>query len=688
MLIIFLPGFARRYFILYSDGTLAYSFDLGKPIRDQLSLHRAAISTSLGRKDIHIDSNTATFHLKCLTTDDFQMWMAVLRRFIRSEYEARRSASVKHANSHNLMPVNKSLSVIEEMGLTISELEESISAIVQDYLPKKHHKKSERHKDHAKEVVLGLFRKASYQPSMEDPAGSPRFLESLAIDCLPPPIQHAVTALNTLKSQHTLLSKSWQQLIRIDSTHSTRGSVLPTTTEEEVLASPDLSSPATKHSNRGSFATTASDSLSEWYDAPDGPEEFIMDADEQELPVQGHIASVDSGSSVEHAEDSGADTDIEDDVGPEIVSDSKNVVRRTELPAKPGCDEGSLFAILKKNVGKDLSTIAFPVTFNEPLTLLQRVAEEVEYYDLLDKAVQSEDPVTRICYVAAFAVSGYAHTLHRSGRKGFNPMLGETFEDVRMKFIAEKVRHNPLEMAYHAEGQGWELTATSCGRTKFWGKSLEIIPLGMTHVRIGDNHYVWKKPSSFMRNLVVGTKYLEHCGQMTIEEASNQVHAVVDFKQNGYWGPSNVVSGMVYGADGQTVCHLEGKWDEQFSQTLDSSHFHVLWRVNPFPKNTSQYYGFTSFGMTLNEITNDLVGKLPPTDSRLRPDVRALEEGDLDRAEEGKQRIEELQRQRRRNGQDCKPRWFRQSGEEWIYAGGYWEARTRGWKTERTTQLW
>lgn len=50
-----------------------------------------------------------------------------------------------------------------------------------------------------------------------------------------------------------------------------------------------------------------------------------------------------------------------------------------------------------------------------------------------------------------------------------NPMLGETFEDLRMKFIAEKVSHNPVIMAYHAEGEGWELWATSAGRTKFWG---------------------------------------------------------------------------------------------------------------------------------------------------------------------------------------------------------------------------
>ncbi len=71
-----------------------------------------------------------------------------------------------------------------------------------------------------------------------------------------------------------------------------------------------------------------------------------------------------------------------------------------------------------KYLHKDLSTIAVPVTFNEPLTLLQRAAEEVEYYDLLTQAASSPDPIERMRFVAAFAVSNYAHTRHRSGRKG------------------------------------------------------------------------------------------------------------------------------------------------------------------------------------------------------------------------------------------------------------------------------
>ena len=62
--------------------------------------------------------------------------------------------------------------------------------------------------------------------------------------------------------------------------------------------------------------------------------------------------------------------------------------------------------------------MALPVTFNEPLTMLQKAAEELEYYDLLSQAAKSTDSVERICFVAAFAVSTYANTRHRTGRKG------------------------------------------------------------------------------------------------------------------------------------------------------------------------------------------------------------------------------------------------------------------------------
>lgn len=177
----------------------------------------------------------------------------------------------------------------------------------------------------------------------------------------------------------------------------------------------------------------------------------------------------------------------------------------------------------------------------------------------------------------------------------------------------------------------------------------------------------------------MGTKYLEHTGKMTIYNTTTGVRCVLEFKESGYWGPSNLVSGTVLSESGKPEASMEGKWDEQIAQKLDSSHLRVFWRMNPFPRDAPEYYGFTSFGITLNEITADLEGKLPPTDSRLRPDVRALEEGDLDLAEDEKARVEEVQRERRRQGQERAPRWFKQVGDEWRYIGGYWEQRTKGW---------
>ncbi|EJT98917.1 Oxysterol-binding protein [Dacryopinax primogenitus] len=394
----------------------------------------------------------------------------------------------------------------------------------------------------------------------------------------------------------------------------------------------------------------------------------------------------------EELKESGETEEVEDDTGAEVqvILQAQQEGRRTKLPVPVSGEEVSLWAVLRKNVGKDLSTVSFPVTFNEPLSLLQKLAEDLEYADLLIKAVAASDPVERMCLVAAFAVSTYASSHYRAARKPFNPMLGETFEDIRpsSRFVAEKVSHHPPVMASYAEGEGWTYWATSGGKNKFWGRSLEIIPTGTTHLKIGENHYQWQKPSSFMRNLMAGQKYVEHVGQMTISDAFSDLSCVLDFKDSGFWGSSrNAVSGSVRSSDGAMVATVEGAWHESFSRQLDVDMLSVLWRANQMPQHAEQYYGFTTFAMQLNELLPSNRAFLPPTDSRLRPDQRALEEGRVDEAEVEKLRLEQEQRQRRKEREDLgkswEPRWFSRVpgpsglGEEWVYKGGYWETRAK-----------
>ena len=142
--------------------------------------------------------------------------------------------------------------------------------------------------------------------------------------------------------------------------------------------------------------------------------------------------------------------------------------RRTKIPEKPN-HPLNLWSIIKNCIGKDLSKIPMPVNFNEPLSMLQRLTEDFEYADMLDKAAQCKTTCEQLAYVAAFTISSYSTTANRTG-KPFNPLLGETYEcdrtdDLGWRCVSEQVSHHPPMAAQFCEGRGWrswqEFTMTS-----------------------------------------------------------------------------------------------------------------------------------------------------------------------------------------------------------------------------------
>jgi len=77
--------------------------------------------------------------------------------------------------------------------------------------------------------------------------------------------------------------------------------------------------------------------------------------------------------------------------------------------------------------------------------------------------------------------------------------------------------------------------------------------------------------------------------------------------------------------------------------------------------------------MSLNQIPPNMA--VCPTDSRLRPDIRKLDEGDLDGASVEKQRLEDQQRKLLKTKLEWKPQWFEKNGLEWKFTGEYWTVR-------------
>ena len=248
------------------------------------------------------------------------------------------------------------------------------------------------------------------------------------------------------------------------------------------------------------------------------------------------------------------------DVSIENVNLLPLLTGRMRLPAPTSSIESvSLIGILRTNVGKDLSTIAMPVVLNEPINLLQRIAEELEYYQLLEQADLETDAVARMCLIAGFVVSGYASSLHRATRKPFNPLLGETYEleTKGFKYISEKVTHHPPVMACHATSPHFVFTQDSCMKTKFWGKSMELNNLGTTKVVLSSGEsFSWNKVTTSMRNVFSNTRYLEHHGTLKIA-SSTGVTCQLTFKESGYFtSANNEVIGEVYRTPGNNLASL------------------------------------------------------------------------------------------------------------------------------------
>uniref|UniRef100_A0A4W5PPG9 Oxysterol-binding protein n=1 Tax=Hucho hucho TaxID=62062 RepID=A0A4W5PPG9_9TELE len=386
----------------------------------------------------------------------------------------------------------------------------------------------------------------------------------------------------------------------------------------------------------------------------------------------------------------------------------KNTGRRTTLAAHcPDNAQVGLMQILYNNIGKDLSRVSMPAALNEPINLMQRLCEELEYSELLDTANHTQDPYQRMVYIGAFAISGYATAHYRNRYKPFNPLLGETYECLRedkgFRYISEQVSHHPPISACHADSDSFSFWQDQRWKNKFWGKSLEIMPTGMVNVtlpRFGD-HYEWNKVVTCIHNVLSQQRYLEHYGEVIIRNLnSNACTCKITFVKSRYWGSDtnkNEVQGTVLDQTGSVIHRFGGLWHEGiFCDTLPTPQ--CIWKPNSQPKDYYLYYGFSSFTLELNELTPGLKSLLPPTDSRLRPDQRMLEDGRVDDCDKFKEEVEDMQRERRKQlakkGQEHTPRFFKKamdsSGRDvWLTNGTYWKVRENpGFANTNNLELW
>ncbi|KAB8576209.1 hypothetical protein FH972_025737 [Carpinus fangiana] len=733
-------GHARRFFSLdFTSSTLSYYKNRNSSaLRGAVPLSMAAVATDEKSRTISVDSGTDVWLLRAPNAKDFKGWRDALERASNQAHTiaSPRAGTPSPARALNIradLAEDREWNTVESLVGRVAGITDAVRRLAKDTDPKYSPGgfESPATTDYFQEAQTQKpsfwRRKSSATSSLQAPATTSSNRRSISGRSLAPPSPNPSATVHLPKTrspqEEDVHGHCMAVLRDLDAVVAQFSNLIQESKQRRV---PERPAPISRHSMESAISQ-------EFFDAED---------DGQLLTIRRGSESPERPTSIMH--DSGSDSDRDDEeldhstqadrgsgdplfpshpksIAPLGSSSISSTPRRTTIPASTG-PPPSLISFLRKNVGKDLTQIAMPVTANEPLSLLQRQAELLEYSSLLDAAAHSlsshqspsgasstslDDAATqRLLYVTAFAISSIScnRDKARATRKPFNPLLGETFELVRpdlgWRFVAEKVSHRPVRVACAAESvKGWAFAAAVAPDQKFWGKSAEIITDGRVRVSLfgadaATERYSWTPPTCFLRNIIAGEKYVEPVGTFTVTEESSGRRALVTFKAGGVFsGRSEEVSARAFAPGGaEEQLGLAGKWTQSLALTPGGEE---LWRVgamvSPDPQSR---FGLTAFAASLNEITAVEEGHVPSTDSRLRPDQRAYEEGRVGEAETLKAKLEEAQRERRKDGTDLVARWFEavpgHEEKEWRRKdgddeGSYWKRRegTYGWGGER-----
>ncbi|XP_055002713.1 oxysterol-binding protein 2 isoform X2 [Sorex araneus] len=709
----YLKGYQRRWFVL-SNGLLSYYRNRGEmahTCRGTIVMSAAHFDTedSCG---IMLTSGARTYHLKASTEEERQQWMTSLKlakaKAVRmmsshSDDSGDDEEASSPADKSELQHTLRNLSLKLEDLSTCSELIGKHGAALQRSLNELDGLKVPQDSSEKLKVVnerATLFRITS------------NAMINACRDFLELAETHSrrwQRALQYEQEQRVHLEETIEQLAK---QHNSL--------ERAFRSAPGLAANPNKSFSKGSLLTSKGedseeDEDTEYFDAMEDATSFI---------------TVITEAKDDRKAEGETETDPDDWSSSDNVLDGASLVpkprpkvkRRVSIPDKPNYSL-NLWSIMKNCIGRELSKIPMPVNFNEPLSMLQRLTEDLEYHDLLDKAVHCTSSMEQMCLVAAFSVSSYSTTVHRIA-KPFNPMLGETYEldrleDMGLRSLCEQVSHHPPSAAHYVFSRhGWSLWQEITIASKFRGKYLSIMPLGAIHLEFkgSGNHYVWRKSTSTVHNIIVGKLWIDQTGDVEIVNHKTKDRCQLKFLPYSYFSKevARKVSGVVSDGHGKAHYVLSGSWDEQMEcakivqssassttvegrqktvyQTLPAK---LLWKKYPLPENAENMYYFSELALTLNEQEEGVA----PTDSRLRPDQRLMERGHWDQANMEKQRLEEKQRiSRRRRLESCSqgcgseeeketdlytPLWFERkldplTGEmAFMYKGGYWEAKER-----------
>ncbi|KAI0077652.1 Oxysterol-binding protein [Panus rudis PR-1116 ss-1] len=362
----------------------------------------------------------------------------------------------------------------------------------------------------------------------------------------------------------------------------------------------------------------------------------------------------------------------------------------TENPGEvvPQSQKGSWTSFIKSiaSFSGDLYSLTAPPFILSPISLTEFPAYWCERPELFAAIADARNDEARNIRVLRWFISTlkgqYTSRNEKLGseKKPLNPVLGELFYGYwpsgpsnrgQTNLVVEQVSHHPPITAYNISNpsKGLELTGHSAQKTSFSAGSIIVKQIGHAVLTVSDpvtkevkEQFVITLPRLRIDGLWYGSPYIELAETSYIVGSSGWM-SVIEYKGKGYFGgKSHQFKASLYPPPLPTPSLRTLLTSPTFSapplSTLTPKHtYEGLWHQTS--KNVKTGEVFTDVTMEKEEVSVKSVEEMGEWESRRlwRNVARGIREGDFESASREKSKIENEQRQRRKDEQAAGTKW-------------------------------
>ncbi|KAH9916255.1 Oxysterol-binding protein [Epithele typhae] len=332
--------------------------------------------------------------------------------------------------------------------------------------------------------------------------------------------------------------------------------------------------------------------------------------------------------------------------------------------AVPASQKGSWTSFLKSiaSFSGDLSSLTAPPFILSPISLTEFPAYWCERPALFSAIADAKNEQERSIAVLKWFISTlkgqYTSRNEKLGseKKPLNPVLGELFYGYwpdangrgQTNLVVEQVSHHPPITAYFIcnPSRGLALQGHSAQKTSFSGGSIIVKQIGHAILTVdlpsgGTEQFLITLPRLRIDGLWYGSPYIELAETSYIQSSSGWL-STIEYKGKGYFsGRSHSFKALLTSpGSSHPVKKYEGVWHE-VSKDLDTGET------------------FTDVTSAKEEVTVGTVEEMHEFESRRlwQHVARGIREGDYELASREKSKIENDQRQMRRDEQAAGSSW-------------------------------